>query len=96
MEKQANKVLRQSASAGFEEKNDMLVTVTPAEPGQGMKVKLVSPVRRQYGKHMEKLIVETAQAAGFGDVNIEAIDKSAWDYTIKARVLGALERGMQK
>lgn len=95
MEKQANKILVRSATAGFEEKNDVLITVTPVAAGQGIMVKLVSPVQRQYGKHMEKLIVETVRAAGFSDVNIEAVDKSAWDYTIKARVLGALERGMK-
>ena len=31
--------------------------------------------------------------AGFDGVKVTVQDKNAWDYTIKARVLGALERG---
>jgi citrate lyase subunit gamma (acyl carrier protein) len=96
MQKNANKVLIQSGTAGFDEKNDILVTVAPGQAGQGITVKLVSPVKLQYGKQMEKVIRETVQEAGFSDVTVDAIDKSAWDYTIKARVLGALERGMKK
>lgn len=90
------KILSQTATAGFEEKNDILITVTPAALGTGIQVQLKSPVKRQYGKHMEALILQTVKEAGFADVAVDAIDKSAWDYTIKARVLGALERGMKQ
>jgi len=31
--------------------------------------------------------------AGYDGVKVIVQDKNAWDYTIKARVLGALERG---
>ena len=59
--------LVKAAQAGFDEKNDALVTVEPI--ASGIEIELTSKVIRQYG------------------------DKNAWDYTIKARVLGALERG---
>ena len=88
------KVLAKSATAGFDEKQDMLVTVTPGQPGSGIVIHLTSNVMRQYGKHMEAVIEETVKAAGFSDVTLECADRGAWDYTIKARVEGALERGM--
>lgn len=84
------KVVR-TATAGFLEKNDILVTVEPI--GNGVEVELQSDVERQYGEYMRELIRKTVGDAGYGNVRITAIDKGAWDYTIKARVLGALKRG---
>lgn len=89
------KELLHGASAGFEEKNDVLVSVSPGRPEDGIRVKLSSPVLRQYGKHMEALITDTVQSAGYQDIVLEVKDKGAWDYTLKARVLAALERGMK-
>ncbi len=89
------KTLAKPATAGFEEKNDMLVQVAP-NPGKGIEVELTSsPVIKQYGKHIVALIEKIAKDAGFSDVKFQVIDKGAWDYTIEARVVAALERGMQ-
>jgi citrate lyase subunit gamma (acyl carrier protein) len=89
------KVLAKSATAGFEEKNDALVTVTPGQTGSGIVINLKSSVQRQYGKHIVEVIKKTVTAAGFADVVLDVIDKGAWDYTMEARVEGALERGMK-
>lgn len=83
--------LLNTATAGFDEKQDVLVTVEPIETG--IEVELTSKVMRQYGKHIEELIRTTVKEAGFDGVKVIAADKAAWDYAIKARVLGALERG---
>ena len=64
--------LVKAAQAGFDEKNDALVTVEPI--ASGIEIELTSKVMRQYGDQIKSV-------------------KNAWDYTIKARVLGALERG---
>ena len=69
----------------------MLVTVEPI--AAGIEVELTSKVMRQYGEHIKEFITATVKEAGFDGVKVIAADKAAWDYTIKARVLGALERG---
>ncbi|MBS5710301.1 MAG: citrate lyase acyl carrier protein [Veillonella sp.] len=66
--------LVKATQAGFDEKNDALVTVEPI--ASGIEIELTSKVIRQ-----------------FDGVKVIVQDKNAWDYTIKARVLGALERG---
>lgn len=48
---------------------------------------------RQYGEQIRELILNTVKESGFDGVKLTVADKNAWDYTIKARVLGALERG---
>lgn len=87
------KHLVKAAMAGFDEKNDVLVTVEPL--ASGIEVELKSKVERAYGKHIRAFIEATVKEAGFDGVKVTAIDKAAWDYTIKARVLGALERGSE-
>ncbi|MBS6545404.1 MAG: citrate lyase acyl carrier protein [Veillonella sp.] len=67
--------LVKAAQAGFDEKNDALVTVEPIASG------------------IKSVILNTVKEAGFDGVKVTVQDKNAWDYTIKARVLGALERG---
>ncbi|WP_182186742.1 citrate lyase ACP [Pectinatus frisingensis] len=89
------KVLTSPAEAGFEEKNDLLVKVFPLKSGSGLTIDLQTPVKNQYGRHINALIKETAENEGFTDVKFIVSDKGAWDYTIKARVIAALERGIQ-
>ncbi|WP_251422721.1 citrate lyase acyl carrier protein [Veillonella agrestimuris] len=83
--------LVKAAQAGFDEKNDALVTVEPI--ASGIEIELTSKVMRQYGEQIKALILKTVQDAGFDGVKVIVQDKNAWDYTIKARILGALERG---
>lgn len=89
------KKLHCSAQAGFDEKNDLLVNVAPGQDGSGIVVNLKSSVMRHYGDHIRELIIETAKQCIFKDVIIDVKDNGAWDYTIKARVTAALERGMK-
>ena len=83
-----------AATAGFVEKNDVLVAVEPSQ--KGIEVALSSDVDRQYGEHMRNLIRDTVKEAGYDNVKVTATDKGAWDYTIIARVLSALQRGGQE
>ncbi len=87
--------LHKSALAGFEQKNDLVVKVSAAAPGSGIQIDLASPVMHQFGEHIENLVLRTVTEAGFQDVILQINDQGAWDYTITARVLAALERGMQ-
>lgn len=85
--------LVKAAQAGFDEKNDALVTVEPI--ASGIEIELTSKVMRQYGDQIKSVILNTVKEAGYDGVKVIVQDKNAWDYTIKARVLGALERGEQ-
>ena len=87
------KTIQKEATVGFEETNDALVTVSPLTAGQGITVELVSSVKRQYGQHLEDLIVATVNEVGYTDVHVKVIDKGAWDYALKARIVAALYRG---
>lgn len=87
--------IMKTAQAGAQESNDVLITVTPNEQG-GIQVQLEtkSVIKKQFGKQMEKVILEKAAEMGVEDVTIKAQDKGALDCTIRARVQSALERAL--
>ena len=82
-----------TAVAGFDEKQDAFVTVEPI--ASGIEIELTSKVERQYGDQIRTLIENTVKDAGFDGVKLTVKDNAAWDYAIKARVLGALKRGSE-
>lgn len=84
--------LLKSAQAGTIESSDILIILAPADAGTGIKVELVSPTMQQYGKQITNLIIQTLVAHGIDDVQVHANDRGALDYTIKARVITALQR----
>ncbi|MGC7872863.1 citrate lyase acyl carrier protein [Desulfosporosinus sp. SYSU MS00001] len=85
--------INKTAQAGVLESSDVLVTVEP-NPEGGIKVELETKrvIQKQFGKQIEKVILETAQQSGAEDVLIKAQDKGALDYTFRARVQAALQR----
>ncbi|TCS78220.1 citrate lyase ACP [Pectinatus cerevisiiphilus] len=84
------------ASAGFEEKNDAFITVKPAKKDFGTLINLKSSVEKQYGTHIKNLISKILREKNYTDVIVDIIDKGAWDYTLIARLVTALERGNLK
>ena len=81
-----------TAQAGSLESCDILVTVEPAKPGTGVKIKLTSPSMKQFGEIIQKEILEVVKQLDITDVKITAIDKGSLGYCIKARTETALRR----
>ncbi|SFL77828.1 citrate lyase acyl carrier protein [Pelosinus propionicus] len=82
-----------TGQAGTLESSDIMVTISPAEGAKtGIVVDLQSPVVKQYGRHIENLIVSLVSEQGLTDVKVFANDRGALDCTIKARVLTAVAR----
>jgi citrate lyase subunit gamma (acyl carrier protein) len=84
--------ITKSAQAGSLESCDILITVEPARPGTGIKIKLTSPSIKQFGEMIRKEILEVVQQLEVTDVKISAIDKGSLGYCIKARTETALRR----
>lgn len=82
------------AKAGTLESNDILIIVMPNE-NSGVKLDIESIVMKQFGKQIEKVILEKINELGVEDIVIKVQDKGALDYTIKARVQTAVERAIQ-
>ncbi len=80
------------AMVGSIESNDILIKVSSND---GIKIELESDLEKQYGDDIRNTILESVKEFGITNVLIEATDKGAIDFTIKARVMTALKRATQ-
>ncbi|PRR80533.1 MULTISPECIES: citrate lyase acyl carrier protein [Clostridium] len=79
------------AKAGTLESNDILIMVMPNDKA-GVEIELESIVMKQFGDQIRKVLTEKAAELGLDGVKIQAQDKGALDYTIKARLETAVNR----
>lgn len=75
--------------AGTTESSDCRITV---ENYEGTLVLVDSIVIDFFGDHIEQLVKATLQELKVDNVKVSVVDKGAYDYTIKARLMTALER----
>ena len=75
--------------AGSLESNDALITVKESDT---LSVTIKSIVYDFFHEQIEKVIYDTLAEKGIKNVEVICEDKGALDYTIKARLLVALER----
>ncbi|MDD4212521.1 MAG: citrate lyase acyl carrier protein [Bacilli bacterium] len=76
-------------SAGTIESNDVKITV---EEALDLQIKIESIVFEFYGDQIMKVIKDTLDELGIEKVHVLVQDKGALDYTIKSRLMTALER----
>ncbi|MEW9095635.1 MAG: citrate lyase acyl carrier protein [Clostridiaceae bacterium] len=79
------------AKAGTLESNDILIMVMPKDE-PGIELELESIVMKQFGAQIKKVLLESAKELELDGVKIQAQDKGALDYTIKARLETAVKR----
>lgn len=84
--------INKPSRAGSMESNDILIILYPSEKRE---INLTSIVKKQFGEQIEKIICETLDEIGVEGVKVDAEDKGALDYCIKARVITAVERGQE-
>lgn len=83
--------IKNSSKCGTLESNDIFIILTPNE--NGIEIELESSVQKQFGTQIEKVIRERLIELGITAVKVNAKDRGALDYTIRARVEGAVQRG---
>jgi citrate lyase subunit gamma (acyl carrier protein) len=77
------------AQAGSVESNDILITVSEAE---SLDINITSIVSAFFYDQIYQVITSTLQELNIDKIKVEAVDKGALDYTIKARLITAIER----
>lgn len=75
--------------AGTMESSDALITVRPSEQ---LEVRVESTVYDYFGEQIEKTILATLKELNVTNVSVLCQDKGALDFTIKARLITAIER----
>ncbi len=84
--------LKKATKCGTLESNDIFLILTPTN--NGIEIDLESTVQKQFGEHIKELIKSKLLELGIDSVHVQAQDKGALDYTIRARVEAAVIRGL--
>jgi citrate lyase subunit gamma (acyl carrier protein) len=85
--------ISKTAKAGTMESNDIYIMIRPNE-GKGIELELDSIVMKQFGKQIEKVILDTLKELDVKNISITAKDRGALNYTIRARVETAVKRAV--
>lgn len=86
--------IKTTAAAGTLESSDITIIIEPGD-SNGINIELRSPVEKQFGKQIKKVITETLMELGIDKANVSAMDKGALDCVIKARVQAATYRAAE-
>ena len=81
------------ATAGTDEKSDVVVTVEPCENGLQLQIKSV--VMNQFGAAIEASVREVLEDMGVKNAIVTIADRGALDCVLRARVETAVLRGME-
>jgi len=87
-------MLKKAGQCGTLESSDILVTVEPLDEGKGREIVLNSPVKKQFGKEIVKVVEAVLDRYEVNDVKMILEDSGALNPTIEARVEVALKRGL--
>ena len=85
--------IEKTAVAGTLESSDAQVTVEPNK--QGVSLELTSSVMNQYGRQIQKTVLETLENLGVTDARVTVVDHGVLDCTLRARVECAVFRSCE-
>lgn len=80
-----------TGSAGTLESSDVMITVRSAS-ASGLSIFLESTVKKQFGKQIRQVVLETLKEFDITHAQIEIQDKGALDCAIRARLIAAVHR----
>ena len=82
--------IKKRAVAGTQDSSDAQVMVEPGE--NGIELEISSSVMNQYGRQIQKTVLETLDRMQVKDGKVIVVDRGALDCTLKARVECAVFR----
>lgn len=80
--------LKQPAIVGTLESSDIQISIMP-NPGNGLEIQLQSVVKAQYGDAIIATMTEVLESFGITDAFVDAADRGALDWVIRARMQAA-------
>lgn len=80
--------IKQAAMVGTLESSDIQISISP-NPGGGIEIGLQSVVKAQFGDAIVATITEVLESFGIKDALVEAVDRGALEWIIRARMQAA-------
>ena len=94
-ESQTVSILRE-ATAGRDEKGDIVVCLSPGKENSGIQIEIESTVKSLFGDQIRASALAMVEGCNLRDLKISIRDQGALDYAIRARVQTAIERALKE
>ncbi len=85
--------IKQAAIVGTLESSDIQISILP-NPGKGRDIQLQSVVKTQYGDAIIATLTEVLEFFGIEDAVVNAADRGALEWVIRARMQAACCRAL--
>ena len=85
-----------AAKAGFDDKGDVVVNISPVKKGTGIQLEIASKVESMFGEQIEASVRDVLGSKGIADAKVVLNDVGALDYVIRARLITAIERATKE
>ncbi len=86
-------MIKKNSIAGSLESNDILVELFLNEKGR--TIELESPVKQQFGAEIISVVTKVLDEEKIDNIRVVLKDKGALNYTIRARMRTAIQRGRE-
>jgi len=81
--------VKETVTTGSLESSDCLIRL---EPSEQLEIDLETDVHEAFYEHIHTLISDTLEEMGVQSVYVRCKDQGALDFTIRARLIAAIER----
>ena len=88
------RTINHPAKAGLDDREDVLVHLTPGEAGSGIRLDIKSKVYSMFGEQIRTSALEVLEDYNLTDLKVEIDDRGALDFVIRARLMAAIERAL--
>ena len=95
MKSQARVIYRET-KAGFDDRGDVVVYLSPAEKGTGVQLDIESRVMSMFGDQIRASVLDVIENYELTDLKVRVHDRGALDYVIRARLITAIERAVRE
>lgn len=88
--------IKKEVTVGTDSKEDVKLTITPVQPGDGITVEVTGKGARQFGEEIKAAVHEALDAMDVSDAAVTVQDNWAYDYAVRARTKAAVQAAREE
>lgn len=82
--------IKQKVTVGTANKEDVILTIAPGQPGTGISIEVSGRGARQFGDEIKAAVRAALEDMDVSDAAVTVQDNWAYDFTVRARTKAAV------
>jgi len=88
--------IKKEVTVGTDNKEDVILSIAPAAPGDGITIEVTGKGARQFGEEITAAVHEALEDLGVADAAVTVQDNWAYDYAVRARTKAAVQAAREE